>query len=256
MPDPGSSSSAEREAAFFDELVAEEGAYEPFAAGAWRTLGARLALLLPEAVEPLAVLEIGCGTGASETLYRPFARSYAGIDLSLTALAAARRAMPETRWLRADAAALPWRDAAFDLVAFSSVLHHMPDFSPALREAFRVLRPGGFAFAFDPNLLHPAMALLRHPRSPLYLSRGVSPNERPLMPSELREGFAGAGFVAIRQRGQAAIPYRELAVGPLNRLLPIYNAVDRAMELSGIGRWIGPFIVTFARRPGEGAARA
>src|SRR5688572_24461794 len=105
MPDPGSSSSAEREAAFFDGLVDREGSYEPFAAGAWRTLGARLAVLLPEATAPLAVLEIGCGTGASEKLYRPFARSYVGIDLSLVALAAARHAMPGTRWLRADAAA-------------------------------------------------------------------------------------------------------------------------------------------------------
>lgn len=242
-------SAAKREAEFFDGLVAAGGSYEPFAEGAWRTLAGRLERLLPPDAGPLAILDVGCGTGSSENLYRPIACSYAGIDLSMTALAVAHRNQPDAQWLRADAGVLPYRDRSFDLVAFSSVLHHMPDFYPALGEAFRVLRPGGFVFAFDPNLLHPAMALLRHPRSPFYLSEGVSPNERPLLPVELRRGFATAGFSSIRQRGQAAIPYRRLAVGLLNRLLPLYNFLDRAMEQVGIGRWIGPFVVTFARRP-------
>jgi hypothetical protein len=82
----------------------------------------------------------------------------------------------------------------------------------------------------------------------------VSPNERPLLPGELRRAFLAAGFAEIRQRGQAAIPYRRLSVGRLNAFLPIYNALDRAMDRTGIGRWIGPFVVTFARRPEAGAA--
>jgi SAM-dependent methyltransferase len=241
----------QRETEFFDDLVSLEGCFEPFADEAWTTLGHALDRYLPPGPRSLAVLDVGCGTGASERLYRRFARSYVGIDLSMTALSMASDAYPALRWMRADASFLPWSDASFDLVAFSSVLHHLPDMRPSLSEAFRVLRPGGFVFAFDPNLLHPAMALLRHPRSPFYSSEGVSPNERPLLPRELRRAFAAVGFDPIRQRGQAAIPYRRLAVGPLNRLLTLYNAVDRVMENVGLGRWIGPFVVTFAQRPGE-----
>lgn len=252
MSKPGMSRNAtQRETEFFDSHVATEGCFEPFADDAWITLGKALDRYLPPESRSLAVLDVGCGTGGSERLYRPFARSYVGIDLSLTALSMASRARPALRWMRADASSLPWSDGAFDLVAFSSVLHHLPDMGPALSEAFRVLRPGGFVFAFDPNLLHPAMALLRHPRSPFYSSDGVSPNERPLLPVELRRAFAAAGFDPIRQRGQAALPYRKLSVGPLNRLLPLYNVLDRAMETIGLGRLIGPFVITFAQRTGD-----
>lgn len=251
MHKPGPRNATQRETEFFDSHVAIEGFFEPFADEAWTTLGKALDHFLPPGSRSLAVLDVGCGTGGSEQLYRRFARSYVGIDLSMTALSMASRVRPALRWMRADASSLPWSDGSFDLVAFSSVLHHIPDMRPALSEAFRVLRPGGFVFAFDPNLLHPAMALLRHPRSPFYSSEGVSPNERPLLPKELRRAFAAAGFDPIRQRGQAAIPYRKLSVGPLNRLLPLYNTLDRAMEAVGLGRLIGPFVVTFAQRSGD-----
>jgi SAM-dependent methyltransferase len=149
----------------------------------------------------------------------------------------------------ADACRLPFEDASFDRVAFSSVLHHIPSFEVALAEAARVLRPGGFVFAFDPNLLHPAMALLRHPRSPLYLSAGVSPNERPLRPSALKHAFLAAGFDTIRQRCQSDLPYQRVAPPMVNSCLRLFNCMDRGWEACGLGRWFGTFVVTAADKP-------
>jgi ubiquinone/menaquinone biosynthesis C-methylase UbiE len=52
----------------------------------------------------------------------------------------------------ADAETLPYPDETFDLVVGHAVLHHIPDVEQALREALRVLRPGGrFVFAGEPT---------------------------------------------------------------------------------------------------------
>lgn len=52
----------------------------------------------------------------------------------------------------ADAEALPFEDASFDLVVGHAVLHHIPDVEQAMREVLRVLRPGGrFVFAGEPT---------------------------------------------------------------------------------------------------------
>lgn len=52
----------------------------------------------------------------------------------------------------ADAEAIPYPDASFDLVIGHAVLHHIPDVALALREVLRVLRPGGrFVFAGEPT---------------------------------------------------------------------------------------------------------
>lgn len=48
---------------------------------------------------------------------------------------------------------LPWHDASFDRVVYINVLHHLTDPAQALRESFRVLRPGGalLSVGLDPH---------------------------------------------------------------------------------------------------------
>jgi SAM-dependent methyltransferase len=239
---------AEAEGKYFDRLIRERGEFDPFAPRGWRTIAKRFSEMVPSPRLAM-LLDIGCGTGQSRQIYEDRTSGYVGIDLSLEALLLARRKFPAANWRLADACRLPFDDNVFDAVAFSSVLHHMPDFRPALSEARRVLKPGGSVFAFDPNLLHPAMALFRWPRSPFYLSKGVSPNEAPLRPGVLREAFEGCGFVEVRQRCQSDIPYRQVAPRLINACLSIYNAADRFFEWIGLGRWFGTFVLTAARKP-------
>ena len=240
---------AEREARYFDHLVHSEGDFNPFTDRGWATLARRFASAAAAAGLPPSprLLDVGCGTGQSRRVYADRAGGYYGLDLSLGAIAVAGLRLPG-RWLQGDATRLPCRSGSCDVVAFSSVLHHLPDRCAALAEAARVLRPGGLVFAFDPNLLHPAMALFRHPRSPCYRSEGVSPDERPLLPRTLRRDFASAGFVDVRQRCQSDIPYRSVAPAGLARLLAAYNLADRWWERLGLGRWFGTFVLTWARR--------
>lgn len=239
---------ARREGVYFDRLIDEHGDFNPFADRSWRTLATRFQAV-SHGARFARMLDIGCGTGQSYRIYASQADDYVGLDLSLGAVQSASRRHPNLAWLQADGTHLPFEDGTFDLVAFSSVLHHVPDMPQALAEALRVLRPGGLVFALDPNLLHPAMLLFRHPRSPLYRPHGVSPDEQPLLPSKLRRAFHQAGFRSIGQRCQSDIPYRYVAPRAMNALLPAYNVVDRLWELSGVGRWCGTFVVTWARAP-------
>lgn len=238
-----------RDGEVFDRLVQEGGDFNPFTDRGWQTLARRFAAAVPGG-PGLRVLDVGCGTGQSLRIYRERAGLYVGIDLSLGALRVAESRFGAAAWMQADALRLPFQDGSFDVAAFSSVLHHIGDRAGALAEAQRVLRPGGWAFAFDPNLLHPAMLLFRHPGSPLYSSQGVSPDEQPLLPSALRRDFAGAGLAAIGQRCQSDIPYRKVAPRGLDSLLGIYNRADWLWEKIGLGRWFGTFVVTWGRKPG------
>lgn len=240
-----------RDGVYFDQLVHAQGDFNPFAERGWETLAARFAAAVPAVLAggELRLLDVGCGTGQSRRIYLDRSSSYVGLDLSLGSLRLAQARFAATGWAQADACRLPFSGDSFDVVAFSSVLHHLADRPSALAEALRVLRPGGWAFAFDPNLLHPAMLLFRHPRSPLYKPEGVSPDEQPLLPAELRRAFRQSGFAAIGQRCQSDIPYRAVAPQGLNALLGLYNRADRLWEKVGLGRWFGTFVVTWARKP-------
>lgn len=94
-----------------------------------------------------AVLEVGGGAGggaaAVHERLRPGARLVV-TDLAPGMVEAARRKLPETIEVReADAQALPFEDRTFDRLLANLNLMLVPDPDAALREAARVLRPGG-----------------------------------------------------------------------------------------------------------------
>ena len=81
-----------------------------------------------------------------------------GIDLSpdMLAVAEAGRAeagMSRVRFCAAMVEALPFADAFFDVALSNGVLNLIPDKPAALREIFRVLRPGGRPQACDMGLV-------------------------------------------------------------------------------------------------------
>ncbi|HEX8148783.1 MAG TPA: class I SAM-dependent methyltransferase [Pyrinomonadaceae bacterium] len=97
------------------------------------------------------VLDAGCGTGGMLTWLERYAGGgrVAGIDLSADGLDFCRsRGLRDVA--RASVTALPFADETFDLVTSFDVLVQLPGEGSdelAMREMFRVLRPGGVAFA-------------------------------------------------------------------------------------------------------------
>jgi ubiquinone/menaquinone biosynthesis C-methylase UbiE len=95
------------------------------------------------------VLELGCGPGhfwRDTRDLRPARWRVVCSDLSPGMAAEAARALggePGLSFAAADAQALPFPDASFDVVLANFMLYHVPDRPRALAEIRRALRPGG-----------------------------------------------------------------------------------------------------------------
>jgi ubiquinone/menaquinone biosynthesis C-methylase UbiE len=93
------------------------------------------------------VLEIGVGMGADYLEWLKAGAVPSGVDLSNMSLERARRRCElagYTADLReSDAEHLPFPENTFDIVYSYGVMHHSPDTPQCIREAWRVLKPGG-----------------------------------------------------------------------------------------------------------------
>lgn len=112
----------------------------------WR----RKAAALVAGHSPHRILDLACGSGdLHRSLQRANPRATViGADFCLPMLEIAR-----TKGIgplvQADALALPFRDSAFDALTVAFGLRNMADWSCALREMSRVLRPGGCLLVMD-----------------------------------------------------------------------------------------------------------
>lgn len=86
-------------------------------------------------------LEIGCGTARYAPVIQATGRTYIGVDLSADQLRIARDREPLV--VQGDAARLPFGDDSFETVTGLWMSTDVDDFSAVLREAARVLTPGG-----------------------------------------------------------------------------------------------------------------
>ena len=88
-------------------------------------------------------LDLGCGEGRLARDLTVLGHDVVAVDVSPTMVAAARQAGPQIPAVLADAAALPFADAAFDLVVAFMSLQDVDAMEHAVAESARVLEPGG-----------------------------------------------------------------------------------------------------------------
>lgn len=105
--------------------------------------------------QPLRTLaDLGAGAGRMLELFAPQAERAIGLDLSTAMLAVARGRMEETglrnvQLRQGDIYALPIERNSVDLAIMHQVLHYLDDPARALREAARILAPGGRLLVVD-----------------------------------------------------------------------------------------------------------
>jgi SAM-dependent methyltransferase len=103
-----------------------------------------------------ATLDLGCGEGRVGRFLRSIGHRVAGADAAPTLVRLAVRHPDAVPAVLADAAALPFGDAAFDLVVAYMSLHDMDRMPQAVAEAARVLAPGGRLCACIPHPVNSA----------------------------------------------------------------------------------------------------
>lgn len=208
------------------------------------------------------LLDCGCGTGANLDLLSTFGRVF-GCDLTWTGLTRARQDGRRTI-VQASVTHLPYPDAAFDLVTSFDVLYCLPDDEEhaAVREMFRVLRPGGCAL-----VTAAALEILRGDHS--VLGRELRRYRRGDLAALLMSaGFAverltytNASLVPIllplrtyqRFRGLAAEEEADTEIrvplAPVNAALSAALAIE-AVALKFVDMPFGSSVLALARKPG------
>lgn len=183
-------------------------------------------------------LEIGCGWGrifmGMKQRYPDL--DYTGIDLTpnLVELCAANAksnnvAEPYEHFV-GDAEQLDFDDASYDFAYSARVFQYVPDPGRAVKEAYRVLRPGGWFALLLPNGSNPI-------RRRTYGKTTLPPA------GTMRRWFDDAGFESIETRFLGFMPVvRYLPMRPLDRL------AETVGKLPGLRRF-GVHAVVAGRKP-------
>ena len=201
------------------------------------------------------LLDLGCGSGSFLSAIGPMGRPMAGVDIAMRWLLVARKRLDEEGLGHVPLACggaerLPFADRSFAGVVAGDVIEHVGDQDATLREAHRVLEPGGRMFLASPN----RFSLAPEPHVQVW---GVGYLPRAWMGGYVRK-VSGRDFRAIRTLGAgewrrlverspfpgATIRAPGLPAGDLDAFGPVKRSVGRAYNR------------VVATRPGQGLARA
>ena len=142
----------------------------------------------------MRVLELGCGTGYFTRELAHSGAHIVAVDVSPELLEVARADVSPANvsYEIQNACAMSYRDAVFDSVVGSSVLHHL-ETKEALREIYRVLKVGGTIYFTEPNMLNPQIAIQKNVP---WIKRKLcdSPDETAFFRWPLRRLLEGTGF--------------------------------------------------------------
>ena len=191
------------------------------------------------------VLEPGAGNGEFTTRIATSGATIVGIEIAPRQQELATKMLaqfPNAQVVLGDVEErLAFADAYFECIVGNSVLHHL-DLSRALPQLYRVLKPGGRVFFFEPNMLNPQIALERNIR---FIRRRMmnSPDETAFFRWKLRSTLGRHGFVKIDIR-----PFDFLHPGTPAALVPPIRALSSALSSVPAVREVGGSLQIYAEK--------
>jgi ubiquinone/menaquinone biosynthesis C-methylase UbiE len=123
--------------------------------------------VIEELLEPAnaKIIDVGCGAGQITRTLTEMGAEVIGIDPGKRQLERARAAetVGNEIYIEGTAEDLPFEDEAMDIILFFNSFHHVPrkEFTRAIKESQRVLRPGGKLFFTEPIAEGPQFELSR-----------------------------------------------------------------------------------------------
>jgi ubiquinone/menaquinone biosynthesis C-methylase UbiE len=178
------------------------------------------------------VLDLGSGGGMDVFVaagrVAPAGRVY-GLDMSdemlrLARTNAARVGAANVEFLKGEMEAIPLPDASVDVIISNCVVNLAPDKSRALREAYRVLRPGGRLAISDIVTRRPVPPMLKASLTAWAACIGGALSE-----GEYQEHLDAAGFEAIeveRDREYTAADAERAGLGPLLQQMNLGSVLE------------------------------
>jgi SAM-dependent methyltransferase len=177
------------------------------------------------------LLEVGCGIGTDLVRFAQHGAIVTGVDLSATAIDLAKRNF-EIRGVTAadlrvaNAEALPFETASFDVVYGHGVVQYTADASRLIRDCHRVLKPGGEAIFMVYNRISWLNALsklmkvqLEHEDAPVLKKYSIAEFRQLLAPfDEVRIVPERFPVKSRLHRGWKGVAFNTLFVGTFNAL--------------------------------------
>lgn len=157
----------------------------------------RVEMLTNSLISGMRVLEIGCGTGffTRYIVRKPVMLTAIDISPELIEIAKQNIIASNVEFIIDNAYQMSFDHQTFDAVIGSSVLHHL-EVDQALKEIYRVLKPGGYIAFTEPNMMNPQIALERNIRA-LRKLMGNSPDETAFFIWSLQKKLKRIGFVQV-----------------------------------------------------------